>query len=729
MPVLLHGAHHLEILFLCAMPMNFHFIHIRLHGLIGTMGYRKFRLSVHRKNEERRKKRKLSLIVSLQLDQISCGSCRKKCQPICQPCSVSSEIETSELDSFIVSLPLPPEKQPFPSSLCLSPHAGSTTPSEQSLQPQQQPFTSVSHFRSTVIASMSLPDGWVDLTSGGEQLVTLSKLQHYPGKPVQSSHTLQINSDFTWNVYVHGHLAQRSQCSLLSDVPERLQCKEDFNSLFAAVCDSNVCIGNPDERFEPLKVERKGVFKNANGDRVVAYVDTKASVLDGSQSYSETIRHNCCELLAAKSRCIKCASYRDSLRSMASRHISLKSTNRSARVSTSSRVNFRYLKSPEKSERYNLSRQEAKVANKEVIRLQKLLENTTQRDGVSLSSDVHNTLFGVMKENAPKIEKAFPEGSFRQLFWRQQFEAASKTDARQMRWHPMMIKWCLYLKLRSSSTYHALRSSGCLTLPTERTLRDYTHYFKGSVGFQAKLDEQLLRESDVNNLEDWQKYVVLMFDEMKIREDLVYDKRTGELTGFVNLGDINEHLQHFEQIISNDVSDQPNLASSMLVFMVKGIFTKLEFPYAHFPCASLSAEFLYPIVWDAIQRVEALGLKVLVLTCDGAGPNRKFFRLHKDKDVRHKAQRKGRGKVQQDGCREEKREGEKVQQTPTVNYKTLNPYSEEERWIYFVSDVPHLIKTTRNCWANEKRHLWVSCGFVSVVNTCTYDIHVLHAFI
>lgn len=111
-------------------------------------------------------------------------------------------------------------------------------------------------------------------------MVTLSKLQHYPGKLVESSHTLQINPDFTWNVHVHGHLVLRSQCSLLSDIPEKLQCKEDFNSLFTAMSTSTVCIRNPDERFDPLKMERKGVFKNASGDRVVACLDTKACVVD-----------------------------------------------------------------------------------------------------------------------------------------------------------------------------------------------------------------------------------------------------------------------------------------------------------------------------------------------------------------------------------------------------------------------------------------------------------------
>ena len=31
-------------------------------------------------------------------------------------------------------------------------------------------------------------------------------------------------------------------------------------------------------------------------------------------------------------------------------------------------------------------------------------------------------------------------GSFRQLFWSQQKEAAGKQDKRGMRWHPAMIK-------------------------------------------------------------------------------------------------------------------------------------------------------------------------------------------------------------------------------------------------------------------------------------------------
>ena len=49
-----------------------------------------------------------------------------------------------------------------------------------------------------------------------------------------------------------------------------------------------------------------------------------------------------------------------------------------------------------------------------------------------------------------------------------------------------------------------------------------------------------------------------------------------------------------------------------------------------------------------------------------------------------------------------------------IPYKTLNFYSAYDRFLFLVCDVPHLIKTTRNCWANSfghmrSRKLWVSC--------------------
>ena len=72
---------------------------------------------------------------------------------------------------------------------------------------------------------------------------------------------------------------------------------------------------------------------------------------------------------------------------------------------------------------------------------------------------------------------------------------------------------------------------------------------------------------EVVESEDWQRHVVLILDEMHIREDLVYDKHTGALIGFANLGNINHHLQQFKQFCKSDNITEP-LAKSMLVLMV-----------------------------------------------------------------------------------------------------------------------------------------------------------------
>ena len=84
---------------------------------------------------------------------------------------------------------------------------------------------------------------------------------------------------------------------------------------------------------------------------------------------------------------------------------------------------------------------------------------------------------------------ASPADSFHRLFWEQQKMAASLSNSRSMRWHPLFIKWCLYLKL-SSKAYETIRDSGCISLPSQRTLRDYTHFVKSTSGFSAEVDSQ-----------------------------------------------------------------------------------------------------------------------------------------------------------------------------------------------------------------------------------------------
>ena len=108
-----------------------------------------------------------------------------------------------------------------------------------------------------------------------------------------------------------------------------------------------------------------------------------------------------------------------------------------------------------------------------------------------------------------------------------------------------------------------------------------------------------------------EKYVFLLLDEMHIKEDLIFDKHSGMLIGYTDLGDINMHLLRFEDSMKNDTPPEPQIAKSMMVFMVRGLFTRLQFPYVQFPCAHLSGEQLYEPFWEAVGRIETCGLKVI----------------------------------------------------------------------------------------------------------------------
>ena len=108
----------------------------------------------------------------------------------------------------------------------------------------------------------------------------------------------------------------------------------------------------------------------------------------------------------------------------------------------------------------------------------------------------------------------------------------------------------------------------------------------------ADIDQQLMKEA---NVEEKDRFITLMWDEMKVKEGLVFDKHTCNLIGFTNIGQINE-LDKVQQ------EYEENPPSNM---------------------ATLQVLWLYPIVCEAVCRIESCGLNVMAFICDGASPNYK----------------------------------------------------------------------------------------------------------
>ena len=114
-----------------------------------------------------------------------------------------------------------------------------------------------------------------------------------------------------------------------------------------------------------------------------------------------------------------------------------------------------------------------------------------------------------------------------------------------------------------------------------------------------------------------------MFDEMKIKKGLVYNKHTGHVIGFTFLGDVNRDPEALERRV-NGIPEEPIMATQMLSIMIRGmyiyahsiptnftkkihgsntpipsftgVFTTLKYPYAHFQTKGITGDQLFPIV-------------------------------------------------------------------------------------------------------------------------------------
>ena len=108
---------------------------------------------------------------------------------------------------------------------------------------------------------------------------------------------------------------------------------------------------------------------------------------------------------------------------------------------------------------------------------------------------------------------------------------------------------------------------------------------------------------------------------------------------------------------------------AVLVYMVRGTFSNLYYPFAYFASTGFAAVQLYSCTIEATKVLMSLEFSVRAYVCDGALPNRKFFKLivaGLDDDF------------------------------------YWEWYSVEKgNKIYMISDVPDLLKTTRNCLENS----------------------------
>ena len=427
-----------------------------------------------------------------------------------------------------------------------------------------------------------LPKHWQKLGNG-----KYCKVEEGVNGLGQVTMSLVIEPDRSVSAFVAGKKVPSS-----SNVLTCLHCSNEHEVLGAikAIDNAVLCPGNPEEKFVSVCRKRGGSVRGqrGSGDVIAVVEDVVVEGPDGEQ-YSSTVRKVDCSVLCPKLkkypvRCKACQLFRSTLRAMVTRQ-----AGQADHTSTSSHTRYKDLHPSEKDERLKNLRSALTVSHQKVKRLEAKVYKLIAEEAMRFQDEDVADVSQVMADVNPVVEINFPVNSPQRMFWEQQRRYSILKDKRQMRWHPLVVRFALNLKYLSGTAYQAIHQCGIIHLPSERTLFDYTHWAKVHTGVQLEFVEKFwsLLEQDVPC---GHHHCAISMDEMKLKSGLVFSKHTGILVGFVDLGSSNRDMQlvvsQYDQSASASKPDKPStplLAEQVLVFMARAIFKpSLTMPIAHF---------------------------------------------------------------------------------------------------------------------------------------------------
>ena len=210
------------------------------------------------------------------------------------------------------------------------------------------------------------------------------------------------------------------------------------------------------------------------------------------------------------------------------------------------------------------------------------------------------------------------------------------------RWKTEDKLLALSIFFHSRKAYQVL--SKLFILPSKSTLLHELRKMNIKPGFSASVLEALKMKA--KNMHPRDCNVVLAFDEMSIKEGLVYNPGSDIVEGFEDFGSIGQTRY---------------IANHSIAFMVRGLASKWKQPIGYFLSSGpIKPTVLDSLVKECLDKLEETGLKVVALVCDQGSNNRSFLQ--------------------------------------NINRVSLHqPYLQYgERKIFVFYDPPHLLKNVRN---------------------------------
>lgn len=189
---------------------------------------------------------------------------------------------------------------------------------------------------------------------------------------------------------------------------------------------------------------------------------------------------------------------------------------------------------------------------------------------------------------------------------------------------------------KSHAAYDDLRESGFLNLPSGRLLSDYKNLSSPLSGWQTSTLDEMKLKFEKAKIGKRGQLGGLFFDEVKIKEGLVFNPSTFELVGFTDLDGDEIELPSIGQLKESDSRPENKLATHVLQFYFKSLIAKFYFPCAFFLTRGVTAQKLNRLFWQGVSILHGFNFTIMLACCDGAPENRAFMNMNGNNDSKSK---------------------------------------------------------------------------------------------
>ena len=318
---------------------------------------------------------------------------------------------------------------------------------------------------------------------------------------------LKISNDYEWKLIANGHPVDGP---VIADIPEVLK-QDKILVLYNFLSKMVVSKGNTDfpdtlERRIEIKEPLLGLSKER-----LTLVESSLGKTRLMKSNFDTLRHPECFLVVSKSEiCEKCRELQKDFFSIRSKS----SIKTQKIIKDSSKVNESCLSTEELQSKLKMAKRKKTESVRRLSYLSMEVSKILNTESIQVSKDLNLELKEIIDNSDNPFHEETPMG----LLWQQQKQQA-KGKSKAMRWHPLMIRWCLSICHTSPAACRNITGNRnkFLVLPHVNILKKYINYTTPSSGFNKDVIEKIIIDSNLSQSHGYQQNVSLAFDKMIIQ--------------------------------------------------------------------------------------------------------------------------------------------------------------------------------------------------------------------